>query len=269
MKLPGQSRHASKRLNDAIAAVRQGLGRDIIFLSLEQQPDPQLRGTVRGYHESSNGEERIWLDASLPYTAQEATAAHELAHVMQRKEDYPQVSSITGASGQPLIPALEHLAARANNLVMDESADLWAISRGFNMGKVLSNIGLNQLIDRLKHKAVEAEAADWDGYYAGLKKLAREVTGARTGKSFKIGPELDTQIMALDYAGLSMRLERYCLFDKMDFMWVEHWPLSRKMGKELAAIVKLNGVENRDKCRQALEKIVAFLRVPAPLIGVP
>jgi hypothetical protein len=66
-----------------------------------------------------------------------------------------------------------------------------------------------------------------------------------------------------------MRLERYCLFDKMDFMWVEHWPLSRKMGKELAAIVKLNGVENRDKCRQALEKIVAFLRVPAPLIGVP
>jgi hypothetical protein len=268
MLLPGQSRHASKRLNDAVAAVQDGLGRDIIFLSLEQQNNPMLSGTVRGYHDSYNGEERVWLDATLPYAAQEATAAHELAHVMQKKECYPHALSITDSRGTSLIPALEHLAARINNLVMDESADLWAARRGFDMGKALSSIGLDQLISGLNHKAVVAEASDWEAFYSELEKLAREVNVARPGKSFKIVTELDTQIMALDYAGLSLRFGRYGLFDGLDRLWAEHWPVSRKMGKELAAIVKLNGVENREKCRQALEKIIAFLKVPAPLINI-
>jgi hypothetical protein len=268
MKLPGQSRHASKRLNEAVAAVHQGLGRNIVFLSLAQQPDPRLRGTVRGYHDNYDGEERIWLDAMLPYTAQEATAAHELAHVMQKKEGYPHALSITDSRGMSLIPALEHLTARINNLVMDESADLWAARRGFDMRKALSSIGLDQLISGLNHKAVVAEASDWEAYYSGLKKLAREVNVARPGKSFKIGAELDTQIMALDYAGLSLRLGRYGLFDGLDRLWTERWPVSRKMGKELARVVSLNGVENREQCRWALEKIIAFLRVPAPLINI-
>ena len=257
-----------KRLNDAVAEVRNGLGRDIIFLSLEQFGDPLVRRTVRGFHESFGGVERIWLDAALPYAAQEATAAHELAHIVQHKERYPQASSITGAGGQPLVPALEHLAASANNLVMDESADLWAISRGFDMGQALGNIGLERLIAGLNHKAVEAEAADWDGYFAGLKKLAQEATGARPGKSFTIGAESDTQIMTLDYAGLSLRLERYGLFKELDALWAEHWPVSRKMGKELAGVVSLNGVESRARCRKALEKILDFLKIPAPLIRI-
>ncbi|RJO60744.1 MAG: ImmA/IrrE family metallo-endopeptidase [Dehalococcoidia bacterium] len=266
MKLPGQSRHASKRLNDAVAEVQDGLGRNIVFLSLEQFGDPLIRRTVRGYHDSYNGVERIWLDSSLPYTAQEATAAHELAHVMQHKERYPQASSLAGARDQPLIPTLEHLAARTNNLVMDESADLWAARRGFDMGKALVNIGLERLIAGLNHKAVEAEAVDWDGYYTSLKKLAQEVTHARQIKPFTIGAEIDTQVMTLDYAGLSLRLGRYGLFKELDSLWAEHWPVSRKMGKELAAIIRLNGVESREKCRKALEKIIAFLKIPAPLI---
>jgi hypothetical protein len=268
MKLPGQSRHASKRLNDAVAEVQEGLVRDIIFLSLDQFGDPLVRRNVRGFHDSYNGVERIWLDAALPYEAQEATAAHELAHVVQHKEGYPQALSITGTDGQPLIPALENLAARTNNLVMDESADLWAARRGFNMGKALGNIGLDDLIAGLNHKAVEAEAADWESYHAGLKKLAREVPGASLSKHFTIGAEIDTQVMTLDYAGLSLRLEHYGLFDELDSTWSEHWPVSRKMGKELAGVVILNGVENREKCRKALEKILDFLKIPAPLISI-
>jgi hypothetical protein len=268
MELPGQSRYASKRLNEAVAEVEQGLGRNIVFLSLEQHPDPLLRSKVRGYHESSGGDERIWLEAALPYTAQEATAAHELAHVMQREEGYPHASSITGSDGRPLIPALEHLAARINNLVMDESADLWAIGRGFDMGKALGNIGLDKLIAGLNHKSFKAEAAGWDCYYTNLEKQEREATKSKPGKPFLIGPEVDTQVMALDYAGLSLRLGRYGLFDALDATWAEHWPLSRRMGKELAAIVKLNGVESREECRRALDKIIAFLKIPAPLISI-
>jgi hypothetical protein len=74
--------------------------------------------------------------------------------------------------------------------------------------------------------------------------------------------------MALDYAGLSLRLDRYGLFGGLEPVWAEHWPVSRGIGKELGVIVRLNGVENRDKCLQALEKIVAFLRIPAPLINI-
>jgi hypothetical protein len=268
MKLPGQSRHDSKRLNAAITEVQEGLNRNIVFLSLERQQDQLLRNTVRGYHDSNNKEERIWLDLPMPYMAQEATAAHELAHIMQSKERYPHASSITGPDGHPLIPALEHLAARINNLVMDESADLWAISRGFNIGKALNNIGLDQLLDQLNPMALEAEALDWDGYYAGLQKLVVILTAVRSPKSFKIGAEVDTQVMALDYAGLSLRMERYGLFSGLDSIWAEHWPVSRKMGEELASLVQANGVENRDKCRQVFEKIIAFLKIPAPLIMI-
>jgi hypothetical protein len=268
MKLPGQSRHASKRLNAAISEVQEGLGRNIVFLSLKQLPDARLKRGILGYHDSYNGEERIWLDAMLPYAAQEATAAHELAHVMQKKEGYPHALSITDSRGMPLIPTLEHLTARINNLVMDESADLWAARRGFDMGKALSSIGLDELIANLNHKTVEVEASDWEAYCSGLKKLAREVNVARPGKSFKIGAELDTQVMALDYAGLSLRLGRYGLFDGLDRLWAEHWPVSRKMGKELARVVSLNGVESHEKCRRAFEKIIAFLKIPAPLINI-
>jgi hypothetical protein len=266
MKLSGQSRHASKRLNDAIAEVQEGLGQNIIFLSLGQFGDPLVRRTVRGFHDSYNGVERIWLDASLPYEAQEATAAHELAHVIQRKEGYPHALGITDSRGMPLIPTLEHLAARTNNLVMDESADLWAISRGFNMGKALSNIGLGRLLAGLNHKTVEAEAANWKAYYSGLKKLAQEGTANKLGKLIGIGAEAETQVMTLDYAGLSLRLGRYGLFDGLDSTWAEHWPVSRKMGKELAGVVSMNGVESREKCRKALEKILDFLKIPTPLI---
>ncbi len=266
MKLPGQSRHSSKRLNAAITEVQEGLNRNIVFLSLERQHDQLLKNTVRGYHDSNNQEERVWLDVTMPYQAQEATAAHELAHVMQNKQRYPRTSSITGQDGHLLIPALEHLATRINNLVMDESADLWAISRGFNIGKALDNIGLDQLLDRLNHRAFEAEAVDWDGYYAGLQKLVLILTVASSPEPFKIGTEVDTQVMALDYAGLSLRLERYGLFPGLDSIWAEHWPVSRKMGKELASLVQVNGVENRDKCRQVFEKIIAFLKIPTSLI---
>ncbi len=124
------------------------------------------------------------------------------------------------------------------------------------------------MIAGLNHKAVEAEAADWEGYYADLKKLAGEVTISKAGKPFTIGAEIDAQVMTLGYAGLSLRLERYGLFDELDRLWTEHWPVSRSLGKELAAIIRLNGVENRAKCRKALEKILDFLKIPAPLIIV-
>jgi hypothetical protein len=174
MKLPGQTRHASKKLGNTLAEVRKGLGRDLAFLPLQDYHDYNLRNTVRGYHDSDDGLERIWLDATMPYAQQEAVAAHELAHVMQNKENYPRVFSVKNLQEQPLLDSLERLAARTNNLVMDESADLWSIKHGFDLKKVFSLIRFDDVIAAINGHPAQKEASDWQAYHAGLRKLARE-----------------------------------------------------------------------------------------------
>ena len=269
MLLPGQSKQASSKLQKAVEEVESGLKRRLLFLPIEQNPDPLLGAMMQGYHESRDGEELIWLDTRLPYAALEATTAHELGHVMQRKEGYPQVFSLADSRGKPRIKALERLAARANNLVMDESADLWAIAHGFDIGQALGHLGLDQLIARIKGQPLKAEAGDWKSYFAAWEKLKQDVAaGKRINSGFEAGYEANTQAMALDYAGLSLRLGRYGLFDSLDNLWSQRWPISKDMGKELAAIVTHNGVTDREKCLKSLQKITAFLKIPAPLLSV-
>jgi hypothetical protein len=267
--LPGQSRPASKKLQKAVAEAQEGLERTIVFLPVQDHPKTVVRSMAQGYRDSDGERERIWLDACLPRLAQEATAAHELGHVVQRKERYPRISSFRGSAGRPLFPSLERIAARASDVVLDESADLWAIKRGFNMSYALRQIDLKGTVAGLKSEPIEKEASDWKTYYAGLNRLASILGKRKTPPpSFEIGPEASTQAMAMDYAGLSLRLKRYGLFDGLDATWGKHWPVSRKMGKQLAVTVSLNGVQNREKCRLAIEKIAAFLNIPEPLIKI-
>jgi len=269
MKLPRQSRHVSKKLTAAISEVQAKLGHSVLFLDMKSYPDSLTRRIVRGYHDSRDGVERVWLDSTMPYAAQEAIAAHELAHVMQEAENYPRVDSIAGSDGHPLIAAMGHIAAGINNLVMDEAADLWATRRGFDMGKALAQTGLDSIVRRLERLSTTAESCDWDRYQAQLERLAREVKAGNTGAGpIGLRPEANTQAMSLDYGGLFLRLEPYGLFEKLDRLWAEHWPISRGVGKELAAIVKTNGVEDQAKCRQSLEKIIAFLGIPAALMTI-
>jgi hypothetical protein len=251
MKLPGQSEPASEKFDEAVESIQERLGRKIVFLPLEGRRSSLLRSNVGGYHDSSWGTERVWLDASLPFNAAEATAAHELGHIMQKAEGYPRVSST--------VPALEHLASRINDLVMDESADMWAIKHGFDMSKAFGKIGLKNLINHICRQAPAAEPADWDRYFAYMGKLVPDM---KTGESEGLG----TQIMVLDYAGLSLRLGRYGLFEQLDAAWAKQWPISRKMGKELLGT--LGGMNTRDECREALQKIIAFLKIPPPLINL-
>jgi len=269
MKLPGQSRHASKKLGSTLDEIQEGLGHKIVFLPLQNYPNRRLRDTVRGYHDSDDGVERIWLDFTMPYAEQEAVAAHELAHIMQDKDGYPRVFSVKNLQEQPLLDSLERLAARTNNLVMDESADLWAIKHGFDLKKVFSRIRFDDVISAINGNPAQKEAADWKMYYAGLRKIARELKEMNPVRDgFAIGAEAVTQGLALDYAALSLRMGRYGLFDKLDRFWANRWPVSRSKGKELADIVKANGTANPGECRRTFEEILAFLRIPAPLISI-
>jgi hypothetical protein len=224
---------------------------------------------VQGYHDREDGTERIWLDAAMPYTEQEAIAAHELAHVMQEKESYPRLFSISGLRGKPLSYSLERLTIKTNNLVMDVSADRWAVNHGFDLQKVFSLINMDEIVTAMRNQPLQEEAADWGTYLAGLNRLAAGL--AQTQKApanYAIGEEADTQGMAMDYAALHLRMGRYGLFDKLDMLWKEHWPVSRKLGEEIAAIVRANGTETPQKCRATFRKIIDFLKIPPPLIEI-
>ena len=87
--------------------MQKRLSRPIVFLDITAYPDRLMGELIQGYHESLEGTEGIWLDSRLPYTTQEAIAAHELAHILQKIDAFPQAISINNAAGQPLVPALE------------------------------------------------------------------------------------------------------------------------------------------------------------------
>jgi ABC-type branched-subunit amino acid transport system ATPase component len=81
---------------------------------------------VAGHHDWDNLSEHIWLSPNLPYEIQEAVAAHELAHVLQKAQGYCQTASQRYANQQPIFPQLYRLGGRVNSLVLDVMADHWA-----------------------------------------------------------------------------------------------------------------------------------------------
>lgn len=258
MKLPGQTEPVSAKFEEAVESLQKGLGRKIVFLPIEGRHSDLLRTNIGGFHDTFERTERVWLDPNLPEGAEESTAAHELGHIMQSFERYPRALST--------VPALDHLAARITDLVMDESADQWAIRRGFDMSRAFGEIGLKNLVSHINRQTATPEPADWGAYSVFLRKLASGKQSGNTG-TVEPPPEVGTQIMVLDYAGLSLRLGRYGLFDGLDAAWLTQWPVSRKMGRELSGL--LGEMKTRDECREALEKIVIFLKVPPSLIKVP
>ena len=249
-----------------MAEAQEGLGRAIVFLPIGRHRNKLVASMAQGFRDSSESEERIWLDATLPRLAGEATAAHELGHVVQRKESYPHILSVRGGDGRPFFASLMRLAARTNNLVLDESADRWAIARGFNLGYALRRLTQNGVIDSLKGASTAPEASNWKRYYADLDRLASLLKNQKTFEHREIGPEADTQALALDYAGLSLRLGRYGLFAGLDEIWQKQWPISRKTGRELAALVKDGTFDSSRGCRKALQTILDFLKIPQPLL---
>ncbi len=260
MQLPGQRRPASRRFTRAVAEVEAQLGRRLVFLSIADGRGPATGTLIEGFHENADGEERIWLNPALPATAQEAIAAHELAHVLQEHEGYPRAAALPLPDGR-VPPVLATLAARTKDLVLDQAADDWALARGFALQRAFQAVHLPRLLDELGRLQPAPEAHDWASYRTELQALVQ-------GWGTALAGEASTQVRALDYASLSRRLERFGLFGELDALWARLWPQSRRLGLALAGVVARYGVGDAASARRTMRMVRRRLGLPAALMPI-
>lgn len=96
-------------------------------------------------------------------------------------------------------------------------------------------------------KPNEQEHTNWQEYYADMERIARVISsGLPIHGPIVLKPEALTQIRAVHYAGLRLRLSRFGLFSELDSVWAELWPEARSLGQDVANIAEGIGV---DDCR--------------------
>ena len=270
MKLPGQIISASALLSKTHQETQKQIRKSIIFLDITNHPNLAIRQLVRGYHDCDASTERIWLDPKTPYDAQEAIAAHELAHVLQEMAGFCKTASIQDTRGNTLIPALAVLVIRIDNMIMDEMADQWAIDRGFNVKDALRFASSPMIFSDIKiKKPNKQEYTNWQEYYSDMERIAQLISSNRRIKGpLVLKPEVNTQILAVDYAGLCLRLARFNLFSEFDSLWAEFWPEARSLGQKIANIVESIGINECQTCQSATIAVIEYLNINPKLLHV-
>lgn len=270
MKLPGQKNNASDLLTMTLNEVREQSGKSVLFLDITDYPDLGFNRLVRGYHESDKYTARVWLDPGLPYDAQEAIAAHELAHVMQEAKGFCRTESVKDAKGKPLVPEIAILGVKIDNMIKDILADQWAIERGFNIQEALMITTSSSVIGELKKKKPgKQEHTDWQTYYADMDRIAQLIgSNPQIKGPLTLSSEVNTQILAVDYAGLRLRLSRFGQFAVLDNLWDEYWPAARLLGQTIAGIVEDIGAKECQACRSATIAVINCLNIHPNLFYV-
>jgi len=269
LKLPGQIEPASDSLLSAIQELEEKIGRPIQFLDITTHPNPTVR-SARGHHDWDGLSERIWLNPNLSHDDQEAVAAHELAHILQKAEGYCQTATQRDSSGQPILPEVNLLGRSINSLVEDVMADRWAIERGFKVIDGLRSDALPKaLADARKMNPEDEAALNWNAYYASMENLAQIIeSGEQIQGHILLGQEIRTQILAIGYANLKLRLSPFDLFSELDAIWANRRPKARALGIDIAALVGSIGVANRDLSERATIAVLEYLRIHPRLIVV-
>lgn len=269
LKLPGQTEAASGSLLSSIQEVEGKVERPIQFLDITAHPNPTVRSAT-GHYDWDISSERIWLNPHLSHDDQEAVVAHELAHILQKAEGYCQTATKRDASGQPILPEVDLLGRSINSLIGDVMADRWAVERGFKVVDGLRSDALPKALeDAKKMNPGDEVGLNWNAYYASMKNLAQIVeSGQQVHGPILLGPEIRTQILAVGYANLKLRLSRFDLFSEVDAIWATNRPKARSLGIDIAALVNSIGVANRDLSEGATIAVLEYLGIPPPLIVV-
>jgi len=269
LKLPGQTTPASDLLVRAVRDVEDDMGRPIQFFDITTHQNPSVR-SARGHYDWDSSSERIWLNPNLSYNDQEAVAAHELAHVLQKAQGYCQTASQRNENGQAIFPEINLLGQTINSLVTDVMADRWAAQRGFEVEEGLKVDALPRALNDVKNKKPdEQESKDWKTYYSTLQEWAKIIeSGRQIQETVILPPEVRTQIRAVGYANLKLRLSPFGLFSELDSLWAGYWPEARKLGVEIADLVQAIGTDNKSQCERATISIIEHLNIPPELMVV-
>jgi len=268
MVLPGQENPASELLHKALEEVRARSGRRIEICDITQHPNPPTR-TARGHHDWNDGVERIWLSPALARDVQEAVAAHELGHVLQKAGGYCQTATRRDSEGNPVFPELTLLGTTINSLVMDVMADKWALKRGFAVAESLREDAVPRALRDIEKNPDQPEAVNWQEYYGVLERVA-EMEQSPEGLTghFLLPPEVRTQILAVGYAKYKLRFEPLGLFEELDRRWEQNRPKARALGNDIVSLVKNTGYDTREECEASMIAAIEFLKIPPPLIIV-
>ena len=81
-------------------------------------------------------------------------------------------------------------------------------------------------------------------------------------------PEVNTQILALDYAGLYLRLAHFGLFFEFDNLWNEFWPKAKSLGQEVTNIVESIGINECQQCQSSTIAVIKYLNINPMLLYV-
>ena len=235
----------SRRLLKAVREAEALAGRPVVFRSLGRKRDGTIGFLVQGFHEQAGGAEHILLDDGLPAAAREATAAHELAHIVQTAEGFPRARV---PPGKPY-SKYGRLAERLSGLALDLHADRWALKRGFDVARALASSALPEVMQAMSTRPVKSESA-----YKSAHKRSADGT--------------DTLLLAVDYASFRLRLGRSGIFGELDRLWTLRWPESRRLGQELARALARRRFGSASSCRRVMETALKLLKIPPEIIYV-
>jgi hypothetical protein len=229
----------SDKLKQAVSEVEALTGRKVVFFNIGEGCG-QAAPLVQGYRRRQGSNEPIWLNGCLSGPAREATAAHELAHIVQEAARFPRAEAVYSERNPA---AAARLAASINNMVLDLNADRWALSRGFDVGAALAESALPTIV-------------------AELGQSIRKGTGSHARV------EINDRVLAVDYAALKLRAGRFGLFDELETLWLQRWPRSRRLGRRIVDALTATRFSSPASCGNAMKKMLTILNVPIGRIRV-
>lgn len=214
----------------------------------------------------------IWIKTDLPYNVEEAVVGHELGHVYQYFNGYPEMSCPGTQDGRPVSQQLAQLCSEMMSLVLDPGADKWSKEHGFKLEEAMQSrstaIGLSVAVANYKPDGYEA--SNWEEFDDALTMLyihlPEYVFGNETAPS--LPPEINTLFAAGLFASSKLRREPYGLYKEPSENWSSEFPVAINKGLSFATIIEETGTDTPEECKQAMINVINYLHMPLGLLAV-
>jgi hypothetical protein len=236
------------------------------------------RNLLTSYGRYERDTRTIWMKTDLPDDVTEYIIAHEIGHVMQDANGFPQVSirdvlrdcKIHNGDKELVYPdiivRIHQLTNAISNLLLDSGADSFAR---------INNLLSRDALSYMKHRDQKnIQCLDFPKF--DRKKLAEGIDN--TLNSIKKGtapssPQimrllLETARRAMVYAVYSLRYSQMGLFDSLDKKYGRKQLVIHKLGNELLDVLKPYELNTVVGCQKAAMRLINYLHLPSEAVGL-